>query len=116
MSDDTARWTQANEEAPPGTRTASAASAAQYAASATGRTNGRSTLALVFALFGFGLPAVIFGHIARHEVKRTGDSGGQVAAWALALGYLELLALPILAITFAAILSAILSGIARPHP
>ena len=53
-------------------------------------TNGRSTLALIFALFGLALPAVIFGHIALHEIKRTGDSGHSVAVWATVLGWLEL--------------------------
>lgn len=60
------------------------------------RTNSAATGALVCALvtpltLGIsGLPAVILGHKARAEIRRTGDNGDGMAVTGLALGWLAL--------------------------
>jgi hypothetical protein len=50
-----------------------------------------ASLACGIAQFGFGplgtIPAIVFGHMARHQIKRTGERGGALAAAGLLLGY-----------------------------
>jgi hypothetical protein len=36
------------------------------------------------------IPAIICGHIANHQIKRTGEQGAAMAAYALTFGYLAL--------------------------
>lgn len=51
-----------------------------------------SIVSLVAAvLVGFGLVAVITGHIALSQIKKTGDQGRVLAIIGLVLGYLEIL-------------------------
>jgi hypothetical protein len=33
------------------------------------------------------IPAIVLGHVARSQIKRTGESGAGLAAWGLALGW-----------------------------
>jgi hypothetical protein len=56
------------------------------------RTNGVAIGALIcgFVPFFGGLPAVILGHVARGQIKRTGERGDGVAVAGLVLGYLWL--------------------------
>jgi hypothetical protein len=56
------------------------------------RTNGVAIGALLcgFVPFFGGLPAVILGHVARGQIKRTGERGDGVAVAGLVLGYLWL--------------------------
>jgi Domain of unknown function (DUF1707)/Domain of unknown function (DUF4190) len=57
------------------------------------RTNGYAVAALVCGLaqpFTGGLstiPAIAFGHVARGQIRRTGDDGKAMATWGLALGW-----------------------------
>lgn len=60
-------------------------------------TNGLAVASLVFGLLGwFLLPvlapllAVIFGHMARGQIRNTGEAGGGMAVAGLVLGYLAL--------------------------
>lgn len=51
-------------------------------------TNTLAILSLVFGLFGSGIIAVILGHIARSQIRRTGERGSGMAIAGLVLGYL----------------------------
>ncbi|WP_052070862.1 DUF4190 domain-containing protein [Rhodococcoides fascians] len=51
-------------------------------------TNTMAILSLVFGLFGSGIIAVILGHIARSQIRRTGERGSGMAIAGLILGYL----------------------------
>lgn len=57
---------------------------------ATG-TNTIAILSLVFAFF-FPLLGVIFGHIARSQIRRTGEQGDGLALAGLIIGYISLAA------------------------
>jgi hypothetical protein len=50
--------------------------------------NGMAIMALV-SVFVFGPLAVIFGHIARHQIRRSGDYGAGIALGSLITGYVE---------------------------
>ena len=47
------------------------------------------------------IPAIALGHVARRQIRRTGEDGSGLAIWGLALGYvgLALFAVAIIAIT-----------------
>ena len=64
--------------------------AGYYPAPMMPRTNGFAVGALICGLVPFfgGIPAVIFGHVARGQIKRTGERGDGVAVAGLVLGYL----------------------------
>jgi hypothetical protein len=51
------------------------------------RTNTLALLSLIFGLFGFGLVPIVLGHIARAQVRRTGEAGRGMALAGLILGY-----------------------------
>ena len=57
------------------------------------RTNGLAiaSLACGLAQFMFGplatIPAIVFGHVARHQIKRTGEQGAGLALAGLVLGW-----------------------------
>jgi hypothetical protein len=57
------------------------------------RINGLATASLACALaqFMFGplatIPAIVFGHVARHQVKRTGEQGAGLALAGLIIGW-----------------------------
>lgn len=67
--------------------------ATPYAAAATGpKTNVLAIIALVSGIVGlffglFSLAAVVMGHIAMSQIKKTGESGRGMAVAALILGY-----------------------------
>ena len=54
------------------------------------RTNGVAVASMIFGIIPFfgGIPAVILGHMARSQIKRTGDRGDGMAVAGLVLGYL----------------------------
>lgn len=64
--------------------------AASYPAAAT--TNGFAIASLCCGLLGFSLLAVIFGHVARSQIARFGQSGSGLATAGLVLGYIGMLA------------------------
>ncbi|KXK63755.1 hypothetical protein AWW66_00775 [Micromonospora rosaria] len=49
-------------------------------------TNVAAILALVFA-FVFAPAGIVLGHVARRQIRRTGEAGDQLATWGLILGY-----------------------------
>ena len=51
-------------------------------------TSGYAIAAFVLGLLGFGIIAVIFGHVALGEIKRTGKDGRGLAIAGLWLGYI----------------------------
>lgn len=66
--------------------------AAPYAAAPTGpKTNTLAIVSLVLAFF-ISLGAVICGHIALSQIKKTGENGRGLAIAGLVLGYLGLVA------------------------
>lgn len=64
--------------------------AGYYQPSPATRTNGFAVGALICGIVPFfgGIPAVILGHVARGQIKRTGERGDGVAMAGLVLGYL----------------------------
>jgi hypothetical protein len=66
--------------------------AGYYSPQLAQRTNGFAVGALVCGIVPFfgGIPAVILGHVARGQIKRTGERGDGVAVAGLVLGYLWL--------------------------
>jgi hypothetical protein len=67
-----------------------APAATPYAASATGpKTNTLAIISLVLA-FVISLGAIICGHIALSQIKKTGENGRGLAIAGLVLGYLGL--------------------------
>ena len=59
-------------------------------------TNAMATAAFALGILEFltlgltAIPAIICGHIANHQIKRTGEQGVAMAAYALTFGYLAL--------------------------
>lgn len=59
-------------------------------------TNAMATAAFALGMLEFltlgltAIPAIICGHIANHQIKRTGEQGAGMAAYALTFGYLAL--------------------------
>jgi hypothetical protein len=59
-------------------------------------TNAMATAAFALGMLEFitlgltAIPAIICGHIARHQIKRTGEQGAGMACFALTFGYLAL--------------------------
>ena len=96
-------------------------------------TNGLAiaSLACGVAQFAFGplptIPAIVLGHMARHQIKRTGEQGagmalaGLLLGWAaVGLGVLAILGITLLVFTHtghAAVVNAhVLPGLLRPPP
>jgi uncharacterized protein YacL len=75
-----------------------ASPAPAYAPATTNRVNILAVISLVLA-FIFSLGAVICGHIALSQIRRTGESGRGLAIAGLVLGYLGLVAGLILVIS-----------------
>lgn len=60
-----------------------------YQQPVTAGTNVFAVLALVLGLF-TGILGIVFGHLARAQIRRTGESGDGLAIAGLAIGYLWL--------------------------
>jgi Domain of unknown function (DUF1707)/Domain of unknown function (DUF4190) len=60
-------------------------------------TNAMATVAFALGMLEFltlgltAIPAIICAHIANHQIKRTGEQGAAMAAYALTFGYLALI-------------------------
>jgi hypothetical protein len=65
---------------------------AYYSPQLAPRTNGFAVGALVCGIIPFfgGVPAVILGHVARGQIRRTGERGDGLAIAGLVFGYLWL--------------------------
>ncbi|WP_406038276.1 DUF4190 domain-containing protein [Micromonospora sp. NBC_00898] len=51
-----------------------------------GGTNVMAVLSLVFA-FVFAPAGIVLGHLAKRQIRQTGEEGGQLATWGLVLSY-----------------------------
>jgi hypothetical protein len=60
----------------------------------------------VFFWFLAGVPAIIFGHVARRQIRETGEAGSGMATVGLVLGYVGVLVPIIALIALVALLSA----------
>ncbi|MEV4847172.1 DUF4190 domain-containing protein [Micromonospora matsumotoense] len=58
----------------------------QYGPPAGGGTNVLAILSLVLA-FVFAPAGVVLGHLAKRQIRRTGEAGDQLATWGLVLSY-----------------------------
>jgi uncharacterized protein DUF4190 len=54
---------------------------------------------LVLSLLGIGLLGLIFGHVAREQIRQTGEDGDGLAVVGIVLGYIEVVAILILVIS-----------------
>ncbi|AEV75488.1 hypothetical protein MycrhN_5009 [Mycolicibacterium rhodesiae NBB3] len=68
-------------------------------------TNGMAIAALILVFFFFPL-GIVFGHVARGQIKRTGEGGRGLATAALIIGYLQV-ALTVAVVGVAAVLVAL---------
>jgi hypothetical protein len=79
----------------------------RYAAPAD-RTNGLAVASLVCGIVQFFVPlpasilAIVFGHIARGQIRRTGEKGDALALAGLVLGWAEVVLVVIVLIAFVA--------------
>ncbi|MCU1578473.1 MAG: hypothetical protein JWP19_677 [Rhodoglobus sp.] len=69
---------------------------------AGGGTNTLAVLSLVFALLGGVLLPIIFGHLAKSQIRRSGERGDGLATAGLVIGYLWLIVFVIVMIAIAA--------------
>jgi Domain of unknown function (DUF4190)/Domain of unknown function (DUF1707) len=61
------------------------------------------------------IPAIALGHVARRQIRRTGEDGSALAIWGLVLGYAGL-ALMVIAITAIALVFTTVAHNAHPVP
>jgi hypothetical protein len=84
------------------------------------RTNGLAiaSLACGIAQFAFGpmatIPAIVLGHVARHQIRRTGEQGAGLALAGLVLGWAAVI-LGIVLIVVALTITAGMPGTAGMH-
>ena len=84
------------------------------------KTNGLAlaSLACGFAQFLFGppvaIPAIVFGHVARRQIKRTGEQGAGLALAGLVLGWATVI-LAIVLIVVGLAMSVGMHGAAPSH-
>jgi hypothetical protein len=57
------------------------------------RTNTFAIVSLVTGVLGMSVLAIVFGHIARSQIRRTGENGNGLALAGLILGYVALVVL-----------------------
>ena len=60
----------------------------------------------IFFWFLAGIPAIVFGHVARRQIRETGEAGSGMATVGLVLGYVGVLVPIIALITLVALLTA----------
>ena len=106
-----ARWVPAMKSRPARVPIAAPATAAAPAIGgqpAVSHTNTLAILALVFGIAG-GILGIIFGHLARAQIRRTGEEGWGMATAGLVLGYigtsLSIIVLAVYVIFFVVLLS-----------
>jgi hypothetical protein len=79
-------------------------------------TNGMATAALICGIAGFllcGLAsplAIIFGHIARGQIRRTGEQGDGMALAGLILGYVVTVFMVLIVLFYFGLIAAIVSS------
>jgi Domain of unknown function (DUF4190) len=70
-----------------------------------GQTNTLSILALVFGLLGSGVVAVVLGHIARTQIRRSGEGGAGMALAGLILGYVAIAVYVVFIVAYIVVMS-----------
>jgi hypothetical protein len=77
------------------------------------RTNSSAVASLVFGILSWllcpfvgGVLAIIFGHVARGQIRRSGEAGGGLAIAGLVLGYIHLVATALILIFWLVLLGA----------
>ena len=82
------------------------------------RTNSLAIASLVFGIgswlvcpFVGGVLAVIFGHVARGQIRRTGEAGGGFAMAGLILGYIHLAIAIIAAIVWLVLVAGLFAAL-----
>lgn len=81
-------------------------------------TNGLAMAALICGLCQIffwvltGVPAIVLGHLARRQIRQTGEAGDGMALTGMILGYIGLA----LAVLFTVIIVLIALSVARHHP
>jgi hypothetical protein len=89
------------------------------AVTSVAKTNGLAlaSLACGLAQFAFGppvaIPAIVFGHVARRQIKRTGEQGAGLALAGLMLGWATVILAMVLIVGLA--MSAGMHGTTQPH-
>lgn len=78
----------------------------RYVTAPASGTNGFAVASLIFGLLGGGLLAIIFGHIAHSQIKRTPQAGKGMATAGLILGYLGLVVMVAVIIALASVASS----------
>ncbi len=68
--------------------------------------NGLAIASLVLSVIALGLLGVILGHIALHQIKRTGEQGWILAVIGVVLGYLGIVAAIVFGIVSIVLLSS----------
>lgn len=74
------------------------------------RTNSLAIMSLVFGILGGSLVAIILGHIAKSQIRRTGEAGSGMATAGLILGYFWFVVLTIIIVIQVAGLIALSSA------
>lgn len=74
----------------------------------TAPTNTLAIMALVFGVVGSGIVAVVLGHIARSQIRRTGEGGSGIALAGIILGYAVSILWIILIIVYVVVVSTAL--------
>lgn len=83
-------------------------------------TNGFAVAALVcgvaqpFTAMLSTIPAIVFGHVARSQIRRTGEDGRSMATWGLALGWAGLSAIVVILLAVIAVVVLIAHGVTTP--
>ena len=65
-------------------------------------TNGLAIASFVTSLFGLTILAIIFGHVAKAQISKTGQGGSGLATAGLVIGYIFLVIQVFLFLTFGA--------------
>jgi hypothetical protein len=88
------------------------------------RTNSSAVAALVFGIISWflcpfvgGVLAIILGHIARGQIRRSGEGGGGMATAGLVLGYIHVVAIVLIVIFWVVLLGGLTAFIGHlPTP
>lgn len=75
-------------------------SSAPAAAGQAARTNGFAIASLVLGLVGGTWVAILFGYLAKSQIRRTGESGDGMATAGLVLGYISLVVVVVLTVVY----------------
>jgi hypothetical protein len=62
------------------------------------------------------IPAIVFGHVARHQIKRTGEDGGGLALAGLILGWAAVVLGVLIVVGVAAVVAGSTVHTAHPFP